>query len=591
MNTIIRNVPTLHNGIMDKSVRFVLANQLKNADMWKKFTEVFITREDSENERWRGEYFGKQMRGAVLTYLYTRDEELYDILTDAVVDLLSSQDEFGRFSTYNVENEFKGWDTWCRKYVLVGLLYYCKIAKDIDLRNRILSAAKKHLDYIIEKIGDGEGKICITKTSSWWGCVNSCTILEPTLELYKATKEKKYLDFAEYIISTGGCNDCNLVDLAFREDIYPYQYPVTKAYEMMSFYEGLLAYYEVTGEVRYFEAVSRFMDKVAQTDLTIIGCSGCMQECFDNSSITQTEAREDIMQETCVTVTWMRVNRRLFELTGDTKYIDRLEISGFNALYGSLNTEMNEQWCAEIEGYLKGKVFDSYSPLYMNVRGRGIGGYNDFLSGDYSGCCIAIGACAVALMPLTAIMQVEEKIYINLLFNGTARLRDKNGKNVCIHMESNYPADGYAKIIIQDDCCLKLYIRKPRWCSMMQVNGKEAEDSYFVLDQTYTKGDCIEINMQMNVQTYSLHGKVSFAYGPLVLATDEQKTKRQLKKPISLENIKYQKMTAKEGEIVRFACELEGEDEELILTDYQSCGKKWLSDKALMTAWFDRNIE
>ena len=125
---------------------------------------------------------------------------------------------------------------------------------------------------------------------------------------------------------------------------------------------------------------------------------------------------------------------------------------------------------------------------------------------------------------------------------------------------------------------------------MMQVNGKGVEGSYFVLDQSYVKGNCIEINMQMNVQTYSLQGKVSFSYGPLVLATDEQKTKRQLKKPISLENIKYQKLTAKEGEIVRFACELEGEDEALILTDYQSCGK-WLSDKALMTAWFDKDIE
>ena len=103
---------------------------MKNKDNWKKTVEVFTTREDSENGRWRGEYFGKQMRGAVLTYAYTKDEELYDILTDVVVDLLSRQDEFGRFSTYHIEEEFRGWDMWCRKYVLVGMLYYCKICKD-----------------------------------------------------------------------------------------------------------------------------------------------------------------------------------------------------------------------------------------------------------------------------------------------------------------------------------------------------------------------------------------------------------------------------------------------------------------------------
>ena len=60
------------------------------------------------------------------------------------------------------------------------------------------------------------------------------------------------------------------------------------------------------------------------------------------------------MQETCVTVTWMRVNRRLFELTGDAKYMHRFEISGYNALYGSLNTEMNKQMNMFTKEYFEG---------------------------------------------------------------------------------------------------------------------------------------------------------------------------------------------------------------------------------------------
>ena len=40
------------------------------------------------------------------------------------------------------------------------------------------------------------------------------------------------------------------------------------------------------------------------------------------------------MQETCVTVTWMRLLTRLYLLSGEEKYIDRIERSGFNALYG-----------------------------------------------------------------------------------------------------------------------------------------------------------------------------------------------------------------------------------------------------------------
>ena len=572
------------NGVMDEKVRFVLEKQLKNRDNWKKTVEVFTTREDSENGRWRGEYFGKQMRGAVLTYAYTKDEELYDILTDVVVDLLSRQDEFGRFSTYHIEEEFRGWDMWCRKYVLVGLQYYYYICKDETLKTRIITACQKHLDYILEKIGDKEGQIAITETSNFWGCVNSCSILEPTVEMYKITGEKRYLGFAEYILSTGGCSDCNLIQLALESESYPYQYPVTKAYEMMSFYEGALAHYEVTGKEKYLNAVTRFMDLVAQSDVTIIGCSGCTHEFFDNSSVKQTEYNEYLMQETCVTVTWMRLNRRLFDLTSESKYLDRLEISGYNALYGSLNTDMNKQYCEETKGYVEGMVFDSYSPLYMNTRGRGVGGFNEFASGGYNGCCVAIGACGIALMPLSAVIQQEEGVYVNMLFSGSVWVSDKTGKAVCLTVESGYPAEGNGKITVNQAGDLTLYIRKPAWCKNMAVEGVAVESEYFVLDKTYQAGDSIAVQMEMSIEAHRLNGKVAFTYGALTLASDEQKSERALQKPVLLDKYTCIPADIEMGEMVRFAYEADGE--RLILTDVQACGKKWLSNKPLMTVWF-----
>ena len=138
----ITSVEIKENGIMNEAVNFVLNNQLLNRENWQKTVEVFETREDSEAGRWRGEYFGKQMRGASLIYAYTKNEELYDVLTETVKSLLTKQDEFGRFSTYEVENEFTGWDTWCRKYVLVGLLYYADICKDEALKEKIINACK-----------------------------------------------------------------------------------------------------------------------------------------------------------------------------------------------------------------------------------------------------------------------------------------------------------------------------------------------------------------------------------------------------------------------------------------------------------------
>ena len=129
MERKIAGVTIKTNGVMDDAAHFVTDNHLKDRIKWQKTVEVFETREDSLDEFWRGEFFGKQMRGAALIYEYSQDEELYKILTDTVKDLLATQDELGRFSTYTVEKEFHGWDMWSRKYVLVGMLYYLRICK------------------------------------------------------------------------------------------------------------------------------------------------------------------------------------------------------------------------------------------------------------------------------------------------------------------------------------------------------------------------------------------------------------------------------------------------------------------------------
>lgn len=574
-------------GKMDQAVRFVVEHQLKDRETWKLYTDVFSSRVDSADERWRGEYFGKQMRGACLAYVCTKDEELYEILHWACERLMDTQDELGRISTYQVENEFHGWDMWCRKYVLTGLQYFHHICKDEETKERIVEVCCKHLDYIVDKIGPG--KVEITTTSSWWGCVNSCTILEPVMELYKMTGKEHYLEFARYIISTGGSSDCDFVDLALNSDLMPFEYPVIKAYEIMSFYEGLIAYYEVTGEKKYLDAAVTFFEKVSESDITIIGCAGCTHELFDNSAVKQTEYAENIMQETCVTVTWMRLLTRMYQLTKDVKYIDRLEIAGYNALYGSLNTELCEQFEMFSKKYCSPKVFDSYSPLYMNTRGRGIGGYLEFENGEYGGCCVAIGACGVALMPLTAVVEDADVIYLNHFFKGRAKVTDQQGKEVTLLCDSEYPTKDTCKVQIQCEgsCNLHLKIRKPAWCKVMKVDGQSVTaEGYFDWEATCTDGRTIELSWPMELQVHRLNERVAFTYGAMTLACDSNKSDRPLEAAVVVENHpSYQVVEPEEGELIRILCKVQ--DGELLLTDYQSCGKDWTKERNMITVWLN----
>ncbi len=575
-------------GVMDDNVNFVAESQLKSRERWEKLVEPFITREDSDGF-WRGEFFGKEMRGAALIYQYTKDEELYKILTEAVEKLLAAQDEKGRISTYSEASEFNGWDMWCRKYVLTGVQHYYRICRDEGFKKEILSALSKHADYIISKIGNGEEQKKITETSSWWGCVNSCTILEPMLELYKETGEKRYFEFAKYIISTGGSSDCNFLELALENRLAPYQYPVVKAYESMSYFEGLLAYYEITGEEKYFTAVKNFVEAVERTDMTVIGCSGCTHELFDNSSVKQTEYAENIMQETCVTVTWMRISLRMYLEAGERKFIDRIEKSGLNALYGSLNKKHNAIYNLLDKKFVSGMTFDSYSPLYMNTRGRGTGGYMEFLRGGSCGCCEAIGACGVALMPLTAVMSAKEGVIVNYLFGGELSVKDKNGESVKLLFESDYPSENTCKITVSSDgkVNLGMFIRLPEFADGTTINGKTYTGEYADISGEYSGGDVIEIGYNVGLKVLRLNGKVAFSFGAITLGTDEEKFDGDIEKPINVtDNPVYKLIKQQKDELLRVEISLK-DGEEITLSDYQSCGKNWRGKRNRTTVWFN----
>ena len=224
-------------GVMDRQARFIEENQLLFKPDWELFVKQFRDHSDNDDKGWRGEYFGKMMRGASMTYQYTKSEELYGLLTELVFEMLETQDDEGRFSTYTVDREFNGWDLWSRKYVLLGFLHYHEICRDASLRQRIEDALIKHLDYIVEQIYGK--KIKLNTTTDHWGGINSASILEPTMRMYNLTGKQSYLDFAEYIISFLSGGKVNIFTLALENKLLPYQYPVVKAYEMMSCFEGL----------------------------------------------------------------------------------------------------------------------------------------------------------------------------------------------------------------------------------------------------------------------------------------------------------------------------------------------------------------
>ncbi len=443
------------NGMLGTAERFILDNQLLRRDLWRDFVSMFRLGLDSDNLGWRGEYFGKMMRGGCFTYALTRDPELYEVLTEAIEDILTAQRPDGVISSYRAGEDYRGWDMWARKYVLLGMFYYMEICVDPDLKRRVRDSALRQLNAIMRVVGPAEeGKIPITRTSQWWRGLNSSSILEPVMLYYKLTGLPELLKFAKHIVDCGGIDGDNIFRLAAEDRLSPYQYPVTKAYEMVSCMEGLLEYALCVGDRERAEAVYKFGRRVLETDFTVIGSGGTTHELFDHSSWRQSSAGVcEIAQETCVTVTFMKFFSRLYRETGDNRFADAVEVSFYNAYLGALNTKKQTEsgLAALLPGANVGFLpFDSYSPLTLGRRGKKIGGFMVMPGNHYYGCCACIGSLGGAVAGLSAVRAGEDGFDLVHYFPGELKLTLHDDTRIGAVINTDYPFGGNIELAFTD---------------------------------------------------------------------------------------------------------------------------------------------
>ena len=539
-NTLLANPlrEARFGGVFAKSVDFINQYQIKDIGLWKRFVAQFTFPSDDDNG-WRCEYWGKMMRGAAAIYAYSHDVELYAVLRDTVTDLLDTQDDLGRITTYSIENEFDGWDIWGRKYVLLGMQHFSEICEEQALRDRIAVAMCRHLDYIIEKIGPCEGQKKITDATRHWLGANSCSILEPVVRMYHQTGKQKYLDFAKYIIdaASGKEGKLRIFAEALENKKLPSEYCENKAYETMSCFEGLVEYYRVTGDETCKTMVVNFARKVLENEVSVIGSSGYTHELFDNTRLHQVDPHFDgIMQETCVSVTWMKFCGQLLRLTGDPVYADCIETTFFNAFYGSYNTHRIETVDpSKSTGivYRATLPFDSYSALRPGMRGRKTGGLRRMTDGSIYGCCACIGSIGIGFLPPLSAMLSKNGIAVNFYFDGEMTALTPTGKRVRLITDTRYPYGSAVRMTVEaeGDEAFTVSLRIPAWSAStsLKVNGKavDVHVGYTDITQVWQKGDRIELDFDLRVTRIEppkdsayRNDYVALRRGCIILATD-----------------------------------------------------------------------
>jgi uncharacterized protein len=495
------------SGYTGEKIDLCISERIKKQDI-EHLIEPF--RLKNETWAWQSEFWGKWMLSAVEAWKYTQDPELMSIIKTAVSGLLETQLENGYIGNYAPESQLTAWDIWGRKYSMLGLIRYYEISND----KKALEAAKRVADHLLTQVGPG--KKDITLTGNYHGMASS-SVLEPIVYLYNHTGEKRYLDFAEYIVAQWETADgpkliSKAVEGVWVSERFPH--PEVwwswengqKAYEMMSCYEGLLQLYLVTGNEKYYKAVVDVAENIINTEINIAG-SGSAFECWYHGIENQTRPAYHTM-ETCVTITWMKLCFALLQVTGDSKYADQIEKTFYNALLASMKFDASE--------------IAKYSPL-EGVRHAG-----EEQCGMHINCCNANGPRGFALMPDFAFMQSENTVFVNFYGESSSKTELAEKNKVSIHQQTNYPETGNIIIMVnpEKEADFAVALRIPVWSQQnsIQINGQEITEiqpgTYKTILRKWKKGDKIEIALDLRGRLIQQDEYRAIVRGPVVLARD-----------------------------------------------------------------------
>ena len=472
---------------------------------------------------WQSEFWGKYMHSAVPYLAYTGYEKLKANIDRGVVRMLSTQEPCGYIGNYPDELRCgEGWDVWGMKYTMMGLLHYYDATKE----ESVLAACRRLCDYLIGEIGpNGRRGRELWQTGNWSGYVSS-SILEPVMCLYNRTRDARYLDFASYIVlgMTKPEKGPRLLDLALkgvsvadrnekgytrnREWSYVCKYGRSKAYEMMSCYQGLLEYFEVTGRRDLLDAAMKTAEDIIREEINLAGGCASSEAWFHGAH--KQHLPYERLQETCVTTTWMRFCEKLLDITGDPKWADQIERTFYNAYLAAMKSD--------------GSEFAGYTPLSGN---RWHGQHHCYMHTD---CCTANGPRGF-LCFLNKIFRTKgDAAEFNFYASALAKGKLANGRTVAFDMYSLYPRLSKARIVSHTENAgeVPLRLRIPSWSAktVVKLNGVEQRDvkpgTYYTLTHEWRLGDVIEIEFDMPVVAHVQHHHVAFTRGPVLLARDSR---------------------------------------------------------------------
>ncbi len=386
----------------------------------------------------------------------------------------------------------------------VGHLYEAAVAHHLATGKRnLLDIAIKSADLLDKNFG--------------WGKLEQAPghqeIELGLTKLYLVTSEKRYLDLAKFFLDVRGYakEEYNQNHQKVKDQKEIVGHAVRACY----MYASMADVAALTGSQEYIPALNALWEDVVGRKMYVtggIGSSGSNEGFSKPYDLPNYSA----YCETCSSIAFVYWNQRMFQLTGESKYIDVLERTLYNALNAGLS--------------LSGDRFFYPNPLESRKNVERSPWFQ-------CACCPSNVSRFFPSIPGYVYAKRGNEVFVNLYTSSETNVTNINskGQEVKVHIaqQTEYPYDGKIKIAVEPEKpnTFTLRMRVPGWAqgdavpfdlygfanhdgSQVQVmlNGKKIlsgiKDGYMSIERKWKQGDTLSLILPMPIQQVKGNSKI-----------------------------------------------------------------------------------